>query len=234
MAFYIGTSGYSYKPWKGKFYPRDLPDLQMLRYYGNHFRAVEINNSFFSMPKPSVLEGWAGDVPAEFQFTFKAPRQITHFRKLGDVSALLSHLFDATAVLSDHRGPLLFQLPAVFKKDVARLRTFLALIPRQVRAAFEFRHASWFDEEVFGLLRDHAAALCVAEGDDDLEVPFEKTTDWTYLRLRKPDYGETELSEWVKRVRQNDWRDVFVFFKHEDEAHGPKFAKRLLELIAVA
>jgi uncharacterized protein YecE (DUF72 family) len=234
MGLYVGTSGYSYKPWKGTFYPKDLPDRQMLRYYGERFRTVEINSTFRGMPRASVLEGWAGAVPAGFQFVLKAPQQITHRRKLGDAADLVSHLLEVAGALTEHRGPLLFQLPPTSKKDVTQLRAFLEMLPRQLRAALEFRHPSWFDDEVFGLLRDHRAALCVADADGDLEVPFEATSDWGYLRLRRPDYGDAELTGWVKRVQGQDWRDAFVFFKHEDEGKGPRMAKRFMELAACA
>ena len=232
MGLYIGTSGYSYKPWKGTFYPEDLPARQMLRYYGERFRAVEINSTFYGVPKASILEGWAGAVPADFQFALKAPRQITHVRKLNDACDLVSHLLEVAGALGERRGPLLFQLPPASKKDVTRLRAFLASLPSQHRAAFEFRHPSWFDDEIFGLLRDHGAALCIADADDDLDVPLVATADWGYLRLRRPDYGDVELKQWVERVRRQDWRDAFVFFKHEDEGKGPRMAKRYEELAA--
>jgi uncharacterized protein YecE (DUF72 family) len=234
MDLYLGTSGYSYKPWKGTFYPKDLPDRQMLRYYGERFRTVEINSTFRGMPRASVLEGWAGAVPAGFQFVLKAPQQITHRRKLGDAADLVSHLFEVAGALTEHRGPLLFQLPPTSTKDVTGLRAFLEVLPRQLRAAFEFRQPSWFDDEVFGLLRDHGAALCVADADGGLEVPFEATSDWGYLRLRRPDYGDAELMGWVERVQEQDWRDAFVFFKHEDEGKGPRMARRFMELAACA
>jgi uncharacterized protein YecE (DUF72 family) len=230
MGLYVGTSGYSYKEWKGTFYHKALPDRQMLRFYGEQFRSVEINSTFRGIPKVSVLEGWVDAVPADFQFVLKAPQAITHVRRLNDAGDLVSHLLEAAGALTEHRGPLLFQLPPTSKKDVTRLRAFLALLPSQARAAFEFRHPSWFDDEVFGLLRDHRAALCIADADDDLEVPFVATADWGYLRLRRPDYGDAELKEWAKRVRQQDWGDAFVFFKHEDEGKGPRMAKRYLEL----
>jgi uncharacterized protein YecE (DUF72 family) len=234
MNLYVGTSGYSYKPWKGTFYPKNLPAQQMLRFYGERFRTVEINSTFYGMPRVSILEGWAGAVPAGFKFVLKAPKQITHVRKLDDAGDLVSHMLEVAGALTEHRGPLLFQLPPYSKKDVPRLRAFLGLLPSQLRAAFEFRHPSWFDDEVFGLLRDHRAALCVADADGDLEVPFVSTTDWGYLRLRRPDYGDANLDEWVKRVREQGWRDAFVFFKHEDEGKGPRMAKRYLELAACA
>ena len=232
MNLYVGTSGYSYKPWKGSFYPADLHDDQMLRFYGQHFRAVEINNTFFRMPKPAVLNAWAREVPEDFRFVLKASRAITHMRRLKDAGEPVSYLLKVAATLHERLGPLLFQLPPNLKKDVPRLRDFLALLPRDRRAAFEFRHQSWFDDEVFDLLRVHEAALCIAEAEDDLEIPFVATAYWGYLRLRMPDYTAAELKTWVKRVSEQNWRDAFVFFKHEDEATGPKLATRFMELAA--
>jgi uncharacterized protein YecE (DUF72 family) len=232
MNLYVGTSGYSYKEWKGTFYPKDLPAPQMLRYYGERFRTVEINSTFYGMPKASVLEGWADAVPADFKFVLKAPQQITHRQRLKDTDASVSHLLEVAGALKQCRGPLLFQLPPTAKKDLPRLRAFLALLASQGRAAFEFRHPSWFDDEVFGLLRDHHAALCVADAEGDLEVPFVATTDWGYLRLRRPDYNDGELKAWMNRVQEQGWREAFVFFKHEDEGKGPRMAQRYLELAA--
>jgi uncharacterized protein YecE (DUF72 family) len=204
----------------------------VLHYYGEHFRTVEINSTFRGMPKASVLEGWAAEVPADFNFAVKAPQQITHFKRLKDAGEAVSQLLEVAGVLGERLGPLLFQLRSNFKKDAPRLREFLALLPPENRAAFEFNHASWFDDEVFGLLRDHQAALCIADEKDELEVPFVATTKWGYLRLRRPDYTSAELKKWVKRVQKQDWQDAFVFFKHEDEAKGPLMAKRFLELAA--
>src|SRR6266496_1887000 len=232
MNLYVGTSGYSYQAWKGKFYPKDLSDKQMLRFYGERFRTVEINNTFYRMPKASVLEAWAGEVGADFKFVLKASQRITHMQRLKGADESVSDLLEVVGALKKRLGPLLFQLPPNFKKDVPRLREFLALLPRQRRAAFEFRHQSWFDEEVFGLLRDHQAALCIAEAEDDLKVPFVASANWGYLRLRRPDYGSAELKKWVKRVQKQDWQDAFVFFKHEDEGKGPRMAKMFLELAA--
>lgn len=232
MNLYVGTSGFSYKEWKGSFYPEDLAEKRMLHYYGERFRTVEINNTFYRMPKISVLQAWAGEVPGDFKFALKAPQRITHQQRLKDAGDALSYLLEVTAVLQERLGPLLFQLPPYFKKDVPRLRDFLALLPSQRRAAFEFRHASWFDDEVFQLLRDHDAALCVAEAEDDLEVPFVSTGDWGYLRLRRPDYGDAQLKRWAKLVLEQDWREAFLFFKHEEAGKGPLLAKRFLELAA--
>jgi len=232
MKLYVGTSGYSYKEWKGTFYPQDLPARQMLRYYGERFRTVEINNTFYRLPTASVLEAWASEVVGDFKFVLKAPQRITHMRRLKNAADPVSELLEVAAALKRRLGPLLFQLPPNFKKDVPRLREFLALLPSRRRTAFEFRHPSWFDDEVFELLHEHKVALCVAEADDDLEVPFVATADWGYLRLRRPDYGDAKLKTWLKRIRREDWREAFVFFKHEDEGKGPQMAKRFLELAA--
>ena len=230
MNLYVGTSGYSFPEWKGTFYPAELPAKRMLNYYGQHFRAVEINNTFHRMPKVSVLETWAGEVPSDFRFVLKAPQQITHVQRLKDVDESLSYLLEVAGVLQEHLGPILFQLPPNLKKDLPRLRDFLALLPPRRRVAFEFRHQSWFDDEVFALLQRNQAALCIAEAENDLEIPFLSTADWGYLRLRRPDYGAAELKKWAKRVRGEKWRDVFVFFKHEDAGKGPILAERFLEL----
>jgi uncharacterized protein YecE (DUF72 family) len=230
MNLYIGTSGYSYKEWKGTFYPNDLPDKQMLRFYGERFRTVEINNTFYRMPKASVLEAWASEVPADFKFVLKAPQRITHIQRLKDTEDSVSYLIEVSDVLKERLGALLFQLPPNMKKDLTRLRDFLALLPTHRRSAFEFRHASWFEEDVFQLLRDHRAALCVAEAESDLEVPFVATADWGYLRLRRPDYSADDLMTWVKQVQAQAWQDAFVFFKHEDEGKGPQLAKKFQEL----
>jgi uncharacterized protein YecE (DUF72 family) len=230
MNLYVGTSGYSYKEWKGPFYPEDLPDKKMLRFYGERFRSVEVNNTFYQMPKATVLEAWAQEVPADFKFVLKAPQRITHKERLKDSADSVSYLLKVAATLKEQLGPLLFQLPPFLKKDAPRLREFLALLSPANRIAFEFRHQSWFDAEVFDLLREHKSALCIAEAENDLQIPFVSTTDWGYLRLRRPDYGDPELKAWAERVRQQNWQDAFVFFKHEEEGKGPQMARRFLEL----
>jgi len=232
MNFYVGTSGYAYPKWKGGFYPAKMPAKEMLSYYASRFRAVEINNTFYKPPEASVLEGWAGQVPADFRFAFKAPQKITHIKRLKDVGELVSSFLEAAGTLKKRLGPLLFGLPPNFKKDVPRLREFLALLKPGCRAAMEFRHPSWFDDEVFGLLRKHQTALCIADAEDDLEVPFVATADWGYLRLRRPDYDNAALKAWAARMKAQAWSDCFVFFKHEDTGTGPKFAARLLEVLA--
>lgn len=230
MNLYVGTSGYSYKEWKGTFYPKELADKQWLAYYGQQFRTVEINNTFYRMPKAAVLQAWANDVPADFKFVLKASQRITHMQRLKDAGDSVGYLLEVAGVLEDRLGPILFQLPPNLKKDVPRLRDFLALVPKQRRAALEFRHASWFDEEVFELMRQHRAALCIAEAEEGVEVPFVSTADWGYLRLRRPDYGDAELTDWLKRIREQGWQDAYVFFKHEDEGKGPQMAQRFQQL----
>jgi len=232
MNLYVGTSGYSYKEWKGTFYPEDMPADGMLRYYGERFRTVEINNTFYRLPKASVLEAWAAQVPAEFKFVLKASKRITHIGRLKDVGDPTAYLLEVAGTLKDRLGPLLFQLPPNLKKDLPRLRDFLALLPPDRRAAFEFRHQTWFDDEVLGLLRERRAALCIAEAEEGVEVPFVSTADWGYIRLRMQDYTDADLKAWLKRVQGETWKDAFVFFKHEDAGKGPKMAKRFLELAA--
>jgi uncharacterized protein YecE (DUF72 family) len=230
MNLYVGTSGYSYKEWKGSFYPEDLPEKQMLKFYGERFRSVEINNTFYRMPKAAMLEGWANEVPPDFKFVLKAPQRITHIQRLADAGDSVSFLLKVAEALKERLGPLLFQLPPYLKKDAARLRDFLALLPAGRPAALEFRHESWFDDEIFGLLREHQAALCIAEAEEGVEVPFVSTADWGYLRLRRPDYGDAELTAWLERIRQPGWKSAFVFFKHEEEGKGPAMARSFLEL----
>jgi uncharacterized protein YecE (DUF72 family) len=229
MNLYVGTSGYSYPEWKGSFYPRGLPARQMLRHYGEHFRAVESNYTFRSLPTEAVLDAWMAAVPVGFKFALKAPQQITHRKRLKDVAGPVAEFLEVAAGLKRRLGPLLFQLPPNFKKDVARLRDLLDLLPRR-RAALEFRHPSWFDDEVYGLLRKRRAALCIADTGGGHDRPFVATTDWGYLRLRGTGYSTAQLKAWLRRIRGQEWRDAYVFFKHEDEGNGPRLARRLMEL----
>lgn len=230
LQFHVGTSGFSYKEWKGKFYPQKFPADQMLRFYSQQFATVEMNNTFYRMPKPAAMKAWAKDVPADFRFVMKSPQSITHFRRLKNAREPVKVLIQTAKLLKKHLGPLLFQLPGNFKKDAARLRDFLKLIPARQQFAFEFRHASWFDDEIFDLLRKRNVALCIAESDETVETPFVATADWGYIRLRLPNYSDADLKNWIKRIRRQKWEEAFVFFKHEDEGKGPRFAKRFLEL----
>ena len=232
MRIFVGTSGFAYKPWKGKFYPAGLPDKEMLAFYGARFDTVEINNTFYRMPGDSVLARWCEQVPEGFSFSIKASRAITHHARLkpraGDAAAFL---FSRLEILGDRLGPVLFQLPPNLKLDLPRLRDFLATLPAGPRIAVEFRHLSWFQEVVFDTLRERDAALCVADGELEGEVPFVSTASWGYLRLRAVDYADEAIGAWAERVRGQKWDRGYVFFKHEDEATGPKLAVRFIDLL---
>jgi len=227
----IGTSGYSYPEWKGNFYPETIAAKDMLRYYAERFPTVEINNTFYRMPKEDLLNGWAAQVPESFQFVIKASQRITHIRRLKDCGEPLGLLFRVTATLAARLGPILFQLPPNFRKDVPRLQSFFAAMPERRRVAVEFRHASWFDDETFQTLRHHGAALCVADTGEEPIVPLVATADWGYLRLRREDFGDPDLKEWARRIREQPWTDAFVFMKHEEEGRGPQLAARLIEIL---
>lgn len=231
MRILAGTSGFSYKEWKGSFYPEDLPAQEMLRFYAERLPAVEINNTFYRMPKAQLLAGWSEQVPDGFRFVLKASQRITHFKRLKDAAEEVGYFFRVAATLGDRLGPVLFQLPPNLKKDLPRLADFLAALPPATRAAFEFRHASWFEDDVFETLRARGAALCIAE-DEELATPPVATAGWGYLRLRRPDYGEEELAAWADRVRSQAWDEAYVFFKHEDAGAGPRLATRLLARLA--
>ena len=225
----IGTSGYSYAEWKGNFYPEKMAAKDMLRFYAERFPTVEINNTFYRMPKESVLTGWAEQVPESFSFVIKASKRITHDKRLKECGELLAYLFGVTSTLGQRLGPLLFQLPPNFKKDVPRLKGFFEAMPERRRVAVEFRHASWFDDEVYDTLRGQRAALCVADTGEEPAAPLVATTDWGYLRLRREDFSDKDLRDWARRIREQPWSDAYVFLKHEEEGKGPKLAARLTE-----
>jgi len=230
MRILIGTSGFSYKQWKGSFYPEDLPDSQMLRYYAERLPAVEINNTFYRMPTKTLLGKWAAEVPESFTFVLKASQRITHRKRLREAGEDVAYFFETAATLGGRLGPALFQLPPYLRKDLPRLRDFLALLPAGRRAAFEFRHESWFDDEIYQALRDGGASLCVSDTDEEgRPAPLVLTAGWGYLRLRRPDYGEAELGAWAERIQAQPWSDAFVFFKHEEAGKGAALAARLLE-----
>ncbi|MEO8347613.1 MAG: DUF72 domain-containing protein, partial [Acidobacteriota bacterium] len=214
--------------WKGSFYPEELPASEMLSHYASRLPAVEINNTFYRMPRASLLESWAEQVPDGFTFALKASQQITHRKRLKDAGEAVAYFFQVATTLGDRLGPALFQLPPNLKKDLPRLTDFLALLPPASRSAFEFRHESWFDDEVFGALRSAGAALCWAE-DEDLSTPRVATAGWGYLRLRRPDYTDEGVVSWAERIRGEAWSDAYVFFKHEDEGTGPRLAEKMRE-----
>ena len=234
MRLRVGTSGWSYKEWKGSFYPEKLPAKAMLRFYGERFGTVEVNNTFYRMPKSEVFEGWAAEVPEDFAFVIKAPKRITHDRRLNDVADSVEYLLRTASVLGPRQGPFLVQLPPNFKKDIGRLRSFLGQVPPPARAAFEFRNVSWFEDDVYTAIREHGHAWCVADTGEEGDPPFVSTADWGYLRLRGVDYTDEDLRGWVARIQGETWREVFVFFKHEDEGTGPRLAQRFIELWGAA
>ncbi|HMB70738.1 MAG TPA: DUF72 domain-containing protein [bacterium] len=226
----VGTSGFSYKEWKGKFYPEKHPANAMLEYYGTKLTSVEINNTFYRMPQPSLLEGWAAKVPESFRFSLKASRRISHFKKLKDAAEETRYFVETAKVLGVRLGVILFQLPPNAKKDLDVLDSFLKeALPEGTRAAFEFRHDSWLSDDVYDRLRESGCALCIADTDEGC-TPFVSTADWGYLRLRGTTYADDDLGDWVKRVQGAGWKDAFVFFKHEDEAAGPLMAMKFREI----
>jgi uncharacterized protein YecE (DUF72 family) len=235
MRLFTGSSGYSYKEWKGSFYPSDLPDAAMLRFYAERLNAVEINNTFYRMPTSSVMSGWAQQVPDDFVFVIKAPQRITHRARLRDAGEMVTHLWNTIGELGAHLGPILFQLPPYFRKDLPLLRDFLAGLPAGMRPVFEFRHASWSDAKVADALRGRNAALCVADTDDGADdPPVVPTADFGYLRLRRAAYDEAHLQRWAEIVRAQAWGEAFVFFKHEDEGLAPELARRFEAAFAAA
>ncbi len=230
----VGTSGYSYKEWKGHFYPEKIKPAEMLAYYATRLETVEINNTFYRMPRKEMLATWAGQVPENFSFVLKASRRITHQQRLKDSQESLSYLLDAASVLEGRLGPILFQMPPYFKKDVAVLRDFLELLPEGRRGAFEFRNASWFDDEVYDVLRAGGGALVVADSGKDEEPKKVATAGFGYLRLRREDYDDDALNSWASWIREQPWEAVWVFFKHEDEGAGPRLAARLDAILGSA
>jgi uncharacterized protein YecE (DUF72 family) len=227
MRVLVGTSGYSYKEWKGPFYPADLAAARFLGFYAEAFKTVEINNTFYKMPTAKLVDGWASEVPDGFTFALKAPQRITHMAKLKDAGDSVAMFVDTAARLGAKLGPLLFQLPPFMKKDVPRLAAFLEQAPKGVRIAFEFRHESWFDDEVWETLRAHGVSLCVAEGEK-LESPLVATAEWGYVRLRRDEYPDAVIGEWAEKILAQPWKEAFVFLKH-DEGDAPTVAKRLID-----
>jgi len=219
LKVHVGTSGYNYPEWKGTFYPDKLSAAKMLAYYVERFSTVEINATFYRMPNAKTVAGWATTAPAGFTYVLKAPQRITHFARLRNVDEPLRYFYDTARGLGDKLGPLLFQLPPNFKKATDRLGELLSKLPAAFRVAFEFRHESWFDEEVYALLRTRNAALCIADTAEG-STPAVATADFGYLRLRAVEYTDDGLRRWIETIRGvgAPWHDAFVFFKHEAEA----------------
>jgi uncharacterized protein YecE (DUF72 family) len=225
MRVLCGTSGYNYEPWRGRFYPADLPKSKMLPYYASRFAAVEINYTFYRKPTEKLARGWAAQVPDGFRFSLKAWQRITHHARLREAEEMVASFSEAARALAEKLGPVLYQLPPNLKRDDALLGDFLDQLPRDVPCAFEFRHQSWFDDETFRALERAGAALCLAESEE-LATPRLRTAPFGYLRLRRPDYSEADLDGWAAWVRDAGFKkDVCAFFKHEDEAKGPQFAE---------
>ena len=215
-----GASGYSYKEWKGNFYPDRIKPEEMLGFYAARLPTVEINNSFYAMPKEAVLENWARVTPPDFRFAIKASRRITHDAQLkADVAAdSVRYLYEVLGMLGTKRGPVLFQLPPSLKKDLPRLDEFLALLPQGHLAAFEFRNDSWFADGVYASLRRAGAALVLSEREDSAPPPLIETAPWGYLRLRLEVYSDGDLARWAKRLLATGWKRIHVYFKHESLA----------------
>ena len=226
MRIHVGTSGYNYPEWRGTFYPDDLSASKMFAWYSARFHAVEINYTFYRMPTPKTTEGWRAQAPPAFRYALKAPRRITHEKRLLNCADTVGFFAEAARVLGPHLGPLLVQLPPTFKCDLERLDGFLAVLPADLQFAFEFRHDSWLTEEVFARLAARQAALCIADFGDKT-TPIRPTARHGYFRLRDEGYTPADLDRWAANVaaQADRWDDVFVYFKHEEEGKGPEFAK---------
>ena len=234
MKVLVGTSGWSYKEWKGSFYPPKMPAEEMLRFYGERFPSVEVNNSFYRIPAEHVLASWAEQVPEQFRFIMKASRRITHHNRLNDEDGSLAYFLRAVNPLGERLGPTLFQLPPTLKKDVERLKQFLGKLPQRWTAAMEFRHASWFDEEVCDVLRSHGVALAAVdeEAAEGTGAPLVATAGWGYLRMRGTAYDTTTLESWAARIRAQPWSEAYLFLKHEDGSpQGPAAAAEMQEIL---
>jgi uncharacterized protein YecE (DUF72 family) len=228
MRILAGASGYSFKEWRGTFYPEKMKPEEMLPFYSTRLPTVEINNTFYRFPRPNVLEEWARVTPAQFKFAIKAPRRITHIGRLKpeSVTEAIGWLYDNMGPLGDKRGPVLFQCPPTMKKDTARLEGFLALLPPGHRAAFEFRNDSWFADDVYAALKSAGASLCFSEREDNAPPPLVETAPWGYVRLRLEQYSEAELEQWARRLADTRWGETFVYFMHEPTA--PAYAQSLM------
>ena len=231
MKSWIGTSGFQYSEWKGNFYPEDLPAAKMLPFYAQQFSTTEINYTFHRIPAPKTIENWKQLTPDNFRFSLKAPQKITHWSKLRDCADTHDYFCKVISGLGERLGPVLFQLPPTFKKDADVLSSFLRELP-STRAAFEFRHESWFNDEIYELLKSRNIALCIAD-TETIETPKTITANYGYLRLRREDYQRIDVERWAKFVREQepDWQHVFVYFKHEESGIGPKLAQQMMQLL---
>jgi uncharacterized protein YecE (DUF72 family) len=232
---WIGTSGYNYPEWKGKFYPEDLPASKMLPYYAARFPTVEINYTFYRLPNEKMVAAWAAATPDAFRLTLKAPKRITHDRRLKDCGDLLRAFCNVAGTVGQKLGVLLFQLAPNFKKDLGLFDAFLNDLPRGARAAFEFRHASWLDDELYERLCARNLALCIADSER-MSTPVIATADYGYFRLRDEGYTPAAISQWadVIRAHEGTWKDTYVYFKHEEAGLGPEFAATLMRELGQA
>jgi uncharacterized protein YecE (DUF72 family) len=232
MNIWVGTSGFQYAEWKGTFYPEDLSTAKMLPYYAERLSTTEINYTFRRIPSAKSIQTWWDATPERFKFSLKAPQKVTHFAKLRNCGDTLRYFYQVISDLEAKLGVVLFQLPPAFKKDAALLATFLEDVPPGMRAAFEFRHASWFDDEIFALLKSKNIALCLADSEN-LATPIVATADYGYLRLRREDYHAADVARWAETIKaqKDGWADAFVYFKHEESGIGPKLATQLRELL---
>jgi uncharacterized protein YecE (DUF72 family) len=232
MKIYTGTSGYSYKEWKGNFYPEKFSAEKMLSYYSGKLTAVEINNTYYRMPKINVVMSWANQVPSGFMFAVKAPQIITHIKRLNNVGEETKYFLTIISSLGKKLGTVLFQFPASFKKDIPLLENFLKHIPPKIPCAFDFRSPSWFDVETYELLNRRKFSLCLEDTDEKPVTELINTATWGYLRLRRSNYTDLDLSTWSEKVLSQKWKRAFIFFKHEDDeaAKGPSFAGRFKEI----
>jgi uncharacterized protein YecE (DUF72 family) len=228
MKIHVGTSGFAHKEWVGKFYPEKIPPKNMLRFYSERLNTVEINNTFYHMPRESVLTSWAGQVPADFVFALKAPQVITHMKHMKNVFEQTEYLFKSLSTLERKLGPVLFQFPKSFRVDRTALADFLPLIPGSASCAFDFRSPSWLEKGILDLLRAKGCSWCIEESDENPASEIISTANWGYLRLRRSDYTDADLSQWFEKIHSQKWEMAFVFFKHEN---GPEMALRFQELI---
>ncbi|HXY54659.1 MAG TPA: DUF72 domain-containing protein [Nitrospirota bacterium] len=231
MKIYVGTSGFAHKEWKGSFYPEKISGKDMLRFYAGRLNSVEINNTFYHMPKESVLATWAEQVPRGFVFALKAPQIITHLKQLRNVFEETEYFIRSLSTLEAKLGPVLFQFPKSFRADAPALENFLGIIPDDVACAFEFRSLSWLDAGMPDLLRKKGCSLCIADTDENPAQEIVGTAPWGYLRLRRSDYTDADLSRWAERILSQKWEKAFIFFKHEDEAKGAELAMHFQELM---
>ncbi|MFW5775581.1 MAG: DUF72 domain-containing protein [Chitinivibrionales bacterium] len=231
MKAYIGTSGYQYTEWNQTFYPAELRPDHYLGFYAQHLDSVEINNTFYRLPREQVLQAWAQQVAGHFRFSIKASQRITHQRLLStDSIGDLEYLLTNTALLGDKLGAILFQTPSQLKPDMQRLEEFLHLFPPNVPAAFEFRNQSWRQDKTCKLLRDKNYAWCVTDTDHK-DASIASTADWGYVRLRKSGYSEQHMRWWIEQIRSQPWNRVFVFFKHASQGpQSPLLARRFSDL----